>query len=213
MTTLQTIGLLGGTFDPIHRGHIDIANEAASACQFERIIIIPNNQAPTAKQVQATPAQRLEMVKLATQHHHSLHASDVEIQRTGKSYTIDTLREFRALYPDASISFLLGEDAFHTLNQWSHHDEFLTLCHLIVINRNTHNKLLPTEIEQIISSHQCYDSDELHTKTHGCILHLPIEEIDVSSTSIRQELHDNRHSDYLDEQVQQYILKNNLYLP
>ena len=211
MKKLQTIGLLGGTFDPIHLGHTSIAAHIAATCGLNKVFLIPNYQQPSSKTVIASATQRLEMVKLAVADQPALAACDIEIIRQGKSHTIDTLIAMRKKHPQASISFLLGEDAFHALDQWPRHEEFLSLCHLIIINRNSHNKLLSKNLEQLVEKHQSYSSEETQQLKYGKILLQHIEEIDINSTQIRQGINQKDILNHLSQPVYDYIKQQGLY--
>ncbi|MAZ77980.1 MAG: nicotinate (nicotinamide) nucleotide adenylyltransferase [Legionellaceae bacterium] len=132
------IGLFGGTFDPIHRGHLNLANEVLKKLCLEKIIFIPVGVPAHRKPPVATPKQRFEMIKLAISDQEKFAVDDCEIKRDGPSYTIDTLRHFKALYPHQTLYFIMGADAFEHFTQWHEWEDILLLCRVVVVNRPGH---------------------------------------------------------------------------
>jgi nicotinate-nucleotide adenylyltransferase len=131
------IGLLGGTFNPIHNGHLRIACEARQTLALDRVIFIPSGDPPHKPAGGVAPARhRYEMVRLAIAQDPSLAISDVEVRRTGKSYTIDTIRLMREEYGSRTpLYFLIGLDAFLEFPTWRDPEILLTLCSFVVLSR------------------------------------------------------------------------------
>mgnify|MGYP001097560417 FL=1 len=119
------VGLMGGSFDPIHIGHVRIASEARKALDLDRVLFLPSGRPPHKAHLGASAAQRLEMTKLATQGLPWAEASDIELHHTGKSYTSDTLRMLHQQYPDAELWLLMGTDMFLSLQDWREPQEIL----------------------------------------------------------------------------------------
>lgn len=135
MTRAQRIGLVGGTFDPIHEGHIAVAEGARDCADLDRVLLIPSRVPPHRPQPVATPADRLAMCRLAAQGRPKLEVSDLELRRAGPSYTVDTLRELAAGEPDAELYLVLGWDAAEAISTWYEPEEVLRLARLLVIPR------------------------------------------------------------------------------
>jgi nicotinate (nicotinamide) nucleotide adenylyltransferase len=132
MAAPQRVGIYGGTFDPIHFGHLAIAEEARWALDLDLVYLVPAAEQP----LKATPAQRLTMVQLACAANPRLIPSDIELRRAPPSYTVDTLAAFRdQLGPAAEIFFVLGADAASDLPRWRSAAAILHLAHLIVVGR------------------------------------------------------------------------------
>ena len=131
------LGLLGGTFNPIHNGHLAIARQTRDALALDRVLFIPTNDPPHKPNQSLAPAQdRYEMVKLAIGSDPLLAISDVELRRSGKSYSIDTVRQLQQEYgPQTQLYFLIGLDAFLDFTSWHEPATLLTLCSFIIISR------------------------------------------------------------------------------
>ena len=136
--TITRIGLFGGTFDPIHIGHLIVAETVRIRCQLDKLIFIPAKIHALKDNNRITPVQhRLTMVKLAIEPHPAFEVSEIEIQRPGVSYSIDTIRNFRELYPPEKFQlyFLLGSDAVNEFHLWHEPDVLLSLCEFIAFSR------------------------------------------------------------------------------
>jgi len=129
------IGLLGGTFDPIHKGHINIATALMQQLDFAQVQFIPCQRSPHREQPIASAEDRLAMIKLAIEPYDRFTVNTIEIKKPGPSYTIDTLRSIHAEQPNKALCFILAMDAFAHFNQWRQWQEILNHCHLIVVNR------------------------------------------------------------------------------
>ena len=132
----MNIGLLGGSFNPIHNAHLGIARAAREACRLERVIFIPAAD-PPHKSLEGDVSfdNRVSMVKLALADHPQYELSTIEGERKGKSYSIDTIRQFRQLYPSARLFFIIGADSYLEIGTWHRYSELLTLCDLVVAER------------------------------------------------------------------------------
>lgn len=134
---MSSVGLLGGTFNPIHNGHVAIAHQAREALALDRVVLIPTGDPPHKPHENLAAAKdRFEMVRLAIASDPSLSISDVEVRRSGKSYTIDTIRLLQQEYgPEARLFFLIGLDAFLEFPTWRDPATLLTLCSFVVLSR------------------------------------------------------------------------------
>lgn len=129
------LGLLGGTFDPIHRGHLDVARAAADAVQLDQVWLVTARNPPHRRHPDASAADRFAMVALAAREE-GLVASDIEMHHEGPSYTVETLGRVRGSVPaDTSIFFLIGADAFRDVPSWRAFPDVLDRCHFVVVSR------------------------------------------------------------------------------
>ncbi len=134
---MSSVGLLGGTFNPIHNGHVAIARQAREVLALDRVVLIPTGDPPHKPHENLAAAKdRFEMVRLAIASDPSLSISDVEVRRSGKSYSIDTIRLLQQEYgPEARLFFLIGLDAFLEFPTWRDPATLLTLCSFVVLSR------------------------------------------------------------------------------
>jgi nicotinate-nucleotide adenylyltransferase len=137
------LGVLGGTFDPIHLGHIAMAEVGADCAGLDRVLVVPASVPPHRGAATASAADRLAMARLAAAGHPRLEVSDLELRRPGPSYTVDTLRALAAQRPDDELHLLLGWDAARDIASWRSPDEVMRLARLVVVSRPGHPA--PTE--------------------------------------------------------------------
>ncbi len=212
----ERIGLFGGTFNPIHYGHLRPAEEIYEAFQLRRVIFIPAAQPPHKKGKILASALRVEMVRLAIAGNPHFALSEVEVQRPGKSYSIETITHFREAFgPVAELYFILGLDAFLEIATWKEYRALFELCHFIVMTRPGVGKnftpgLLPVEL----AKNFCYD-DKKRAYAHPSGFSLYPKEItalDISATKIRENLHQGRSVKYLvPPGVEAFIHTHKLY--
>lgn len=193
---------MGGSFNPIHRGHIDMALRARDELCLDRVLLIPDSQPPHKRlQEGATAKQRLRMVELAAQGHSGLEASDIELLREGKSYTADTLTQLSGLYPNSELYFILGSDMLRTLHSWYCPQRIFELCTVLCITRSG----------QSGSEQQCKLSLERDFGARIILLE-PVREL--SSTQIRSCIESFEPIvPLVGEGVCRYIYSNGLYMP
>lgn len=187
----MNIGILGGTFNPIHIGHLILAEEAREKLNLEKIIFVPAYLPPHKDNSDIAPAPyRLRMIELAIKGNKNFLVSDVEIKRDGKSYTIDTITEFRKIYSHDQLYFIIGSDLLKYLAEWKDVDQVIKLVKFIVVTRPG----FPLEsIPSYINT-------------------MAIRAVDISAYEIRQCIKENRSFRYLvAEAVYDYILKRKLY--
>ncbi|MBR4413808.1 MAG: nicotinate-nucleotide adenylyltransferase [Aeriscardovia sp.] len=196
--TPQRIGLLGGTFDPIHNGHLLVAATVAQECQLDEICFIPT-QHTTTKQEQhgANSEDRYAMTLLATINNPHFTVSRVDIERHTTTYTIDTLHDIKKQHPTDHLFFIIGADNFNTFYEWKNYQTIPLLTHLIVVTRPGY-ALRPCE--------------EIGLAREN-ITFLTIPALDISSTMIRERLHHHQTIHYLvPDPVNAYIQKKGLYV-
>ena len=211
------LGLFGGTFNPIHLGHLRAAVEVREAFNLDRLLLIPSAHPPhkVADHV-ANAEDRLEMVRLAIQDEPPLETSDVELARPGLSYTIETLRYFQKQYgSETDIHFIVGQDAFSEITTWKSYQALFVTAHFIVMTRPS-SKLHSLEdfIHTRISAEYQYDPTfNLFSHPRWCtIFCLNITHLDISATKIREWVRLGRSIRFLvPDVVQGFIDKKRLY--
>ena len=192
------IGVLGGTFDPPHNGHLALARAALESLNLDEVIFLPANRNPLKKDAKQTPAKkRLEMVRLATKDEPRFAVSDIEIQRKGLSYAVDTLQQLHMVRP-GEYWFILGADALRDFKKWKQPEKLLRLARLAVAVR-------PPETFQDALSRI---PEEFRSK----IDEIAMPPIEISSTEIRERIeHARPLSQWIHPDVHQYIADNRLY--
>jgi len=211
--TQQTIGIFGGTFDPVHIGHITLAEEIKKHLLIERMYLIPCRLPPHRDKPSASDQDRLQMLRLATAHT-SLLIDDRELKRDGPSYTIDTLQSLREQYGAiASLICCMGMDAFARFNTWHRWQDILSLAHLVVIARAGNHQEINADIRALLLHHQCTEKNTLKDAPAGHIYLTQLSQIPVSSTQVRQQLAQGiLPSAVLKPAVYHYIQERGLYL-
>ncbi len=193
--------VFGGTFNPIHSGHIEIIEKALSLYSTEKILVIPTSLPPHKISIDlASDADRFEMCKLATQEFENVEVSNIELVRGGKSYTFDTLNQIKKLYPDNNISIICGGDMVVTFNEWYRYKDILNLAEIIAVRRvGIDNSAFNKSVCDLIN-------------LGGRIQVLEGEISEISSTEIRENLNNTEYLNrFLPPKVCNYILENNLY--
>ncbi len=202
------IGILGGTFDPIHHGHLRTALDVQQALGLDELRFIPLRDPPHRRQPSSTPEQRLEMVQSAISGGPGLTVDRRELDREGKSYSLLTLQSLRQELRDAPICLILGQDAFQGFPQWHKPDEILQLAHLVVMQRpgETAHNPYPERITE--------DLDDLRSNPGGNIYLQAVTQLDISSTRIRAMLRARQSPRYLlPAPVLAIIVRDGLYQP
>ncbi len=198
----KRIGIMGGTFDPLHYGHLVAAEMARHEFALEKVIFIPTGNPPHKVGRRVTsPGDRYEMVKRAVQDNSFFEVSDLEIQRKGYSYTVDTLKELHELYPQHELYFITGADAFREIFTWREVQSVLSLSHFIGASRPGFD---PHEFLEELKR----DYPEFLPNMH--LFDVPA--LAISSTDIRSRVKEGKPIRYLlPESVRLYIEKTGLY--
>ena len=213
MTKKKLIGLYGGTFDPIHNGHIHVADGIYHSLQLDHVQFIPCKSPPHRPHPVANVGHRLNMLKLAVNHSHYFAINPIELNRDGPSYAIETVKAISEEQPNNHFAFILGLDSFMHFNQWEQWSKFLDYCHLIVINRPSYHLPKKSWLEQFLADHQTEYKSDLHHYHHGKILLHTLTPAHVSATRIREDLMAGEYQDIaLPEHVLDYIQRHCLYV-
>ncbi len=212
---MQTIGLLGGTFNPIHFGHLRMAQELAEILSLNAVKFIPSANPPHKARPQVSAEHRAAMVELAITGNSQFQFDGRELSRAGASYTIETLESLRdELGDDASLVLIMGSDAFTKFNTWRRWQEIIQLCHIALVQRpaSTNKESLTKELETFLHNHYTEHAEDLHESSAGLITMQAITPLEISSTAIRQALQLKHSARYLmPENVLDYIAAKHLY--
>lgn len=209
----KPIGLLGGTFDPVHNGHIRLALEILTRLNLSGIRMIPLNIPPHRNMPIASKQHRLQMLLDATRHIDGLSVDEREINREDTSWTIDTVRSVRTELPDTSLCLIMGKDAFLSFDSWKDWEQITDYVHLVIASRNFAKKETYTDnIQRLLSERSINDHSQLLTATSGYIYQIDIPLLDISSTQIRESLARQQAVDsLLPNSTLHYLNKHHLY--
>tara|TARA_B100001778_G_C18514965_1_gene595986 strand:- start:346 stop:987 length:642 start_codon:yes stop_codon:yes gene_type:complete len=206
----QFIGIFGGTFDPVHKGHTEIIKNLFELIPLDKVIVIPNGKAPH-KKVSVNSKERLKMVSSAFQDIDKVVIDDREIKKNDPSYAISTLKELLEENEDNSLVWIMGSDAFSEIDSWYQWQDFVEMVNIIVMVRPNHEISMDSEAFNIMSTRQTIDKESLHTG-RGKIYLLKIRPIEITSTEIRNKIIEGKDvSEFLLEEVNKLISKGNLY--
>ena len=196
------IGIMGGTFNPIHHGHLILSEYIRIEANLDKIVFIPTGVPPHKYDVDVLDGEtRLKMVELAIENNPYFISSDIEVNRTKMTYTIDTLIELKEMYKDCKLSMIIGSDTLLSLYTWKDFSKVLSLINFIVADR------LGLNTDDVLS-----EIERLKDSFGANIVNIDSPVIDISSTSIRDRLKKGLSIKYLvPEVIEEYILKNNLY--
>jgi nicotinate-nucleotide adenylyltransferase len=210
------VGILGGSFDPIHLGHLRSAEEVREAFALDRVAFVPANRPPhKPDRALAEGRHRLAMVERAVAGNPSFRASSLEIERGDVSYSIDTLEAFATTERGAELFFIVGADAFGEMQTWKDAARLFELANVVVTNRPPHS--VPTTIEHLpVAAREafCYDPSTLsHRHRSGTHLYsLRITGLDISATAVRERVRRGQSIRYLvPAEVERYVREHALY--
>jgi len=193
---VKPLAIFGGTFDPIHLGHLCVAWEAAELLDAD-VLMMPAGQPPHRPPPIATAAQRLAMLQVALRGQSRLTADARELARDGASYTVDTLAGLRAEQGDRPLVLLLGADAFAGLPNWHEWRRLFELAHIGVLSRPGERPPLPAALQREIAGRRVDDAAALRSVPAGGVVELAVTPLEISATRIRQLLADGREPRYL----------------
>lgn len=201
----EKIGILGGTFDPIHLGHLIIAEQARDQYGLDRVLLIPSGHSyfkdNRSRKVQ--PAQtRLEMTRIAARDHAPFEVSDIEVNRPGNTYSFETLEQLRELYPSSELYFIVGADTVCSMRTWRAPERIFAACTILAAIR-----------EDQVDPEQLKNESEALARDYGArILPVEIPNIGISSTDIRERAAAGKSIHYLvPSALESYIIKTGIY--
>ena len=209
---MSPVGIFGGTFDPIHYGHLRTAFEMLQALRFGQVRFVPNGDPPHRGRFYANAALRLEMVQEATASEPAFVVDDCELNRDGPSYTYDTLVAMREEFSSESLGLILGMDAFLGLTNWHRWDELLDLAHIVVAHRPGWRAPDIGPLGDLLTEYGTHRVDDLHEHAHGRVHIHAVTQLEISSTEIRELVAAGRDPRFLmPDVVRDIIIESNCY--
>ena len=205
---IKRLGIFGGAFDPVHKGHTQSLKYINDLKIIDEIQVIPNYASPHNKDIQTEEKHRLKMLEIAFKEIKNIKLNDIELKNKTKSYTYETLESLKDIYPEQHLSLIIGLDSLYNFTAWKNWENILSLCSLLVLERKLNDTLrLNKELESKISS----DYDDFFSG-HGKIFILKNDLINISSTDVRLKIKNNKNlTDMVDDQVLEYISNKSLY--
>jgi nicotinate-nucleotide adenylyltransferase len=206
------MGVFGGTFDPIHFGHLRTAFEMLQALRFDEVRFMPCGNPPHRDTPYADAELRLEMVRVATEAQHGFVVDDRELQREGPSYSVDTLSQLRTEFPLRPICLIIGMDAFLGLPKWYHWREILQLAHIVVAHRPGWRAPDMGPLGELLADRGTHRIGDLHQAKAGHIYIHDVTQLEISSSDIRELVRVGRDPRFLlPDAVRDVIAKSGCY--
>ena len=206
------IGILGGTFDPVHFGHLRPALEIQQALGLDEVRLVPSHTPPHRSKPHASPQQRLTMLRAAVADDPAFTVDTREYDREGPSYTLDTLKSLRADLAGTDLCLLIGLDAFLGFTSWHRWHEISGYCHIIVMTRPGMTLPEQGELADFIPLHRVKDAETLKTRASDLLLFHPVSQLEISGTQIRKLLATGKRADFLlPGSVLEFIRSEGLY--
>ncbi|UPW19894.1 nicotinate-nucleotide adenylyltransferase [Agarivorans sp. TSD2052] len=213
MSTLKLF--FGGSFDPIHLGHLTSAERLLEITQAQDITLLPNALSPLKSRQHIPPHQRKQLLELALQQYPNLKLDWREVERGGHSFTSDTLQELSLQYPNNPIGFVMGLDSFNYLDRWHNWQQLSDYAHLIVIARPGYQLHMSKPLKQWLNARLCHNVAELDQSKAGKVYFCELQPMDISSSKIRENIASqvNLHTleDMLPADLISYIVQHKLY--
>ena len=209
---MRPIGLFGGTFDPIHCGHLRTAFELWQELSLAEVRFLPTGHPPHREHPHASAELRLRMARAAVAAQPGFVVDDRELRRAGPSYSVDTLSELRREHPRRSLCLLLGMDAFLGLPTWHRWRDLLQLAHIVVAHRPGWNAPIKGPLGELMVERGTGSFRELHERPAGCLHVRAVTQLEISSSELRAALVAGRDPRYLvPDAVRQIILETRCY--
>ena len=213
MNSARPIGIFGGTFDPIHYGHLRTAFEMLKALRFDEVRFIPCGNPPHRGITYADAELRYRMVDAAIKGQEGFLSDDRELRREGPSYSIDTLTDLREEFPERSLGLIVGMDAFLELPKWHRWDEILNFAHIVIAHRPGWRAPDIGALGNLIAENGTHRVNDLHEVTHGRIHIHAVTQLEIASTEIRDLVAAGRDPRFLmPDAVRDVIKQTNLYM-
>lgn len=213
LSAVEPLALFGGTFDPVHYGHLRCADEARQELGLEKLYLLPAGTPAHRDVPQATVRQRLDMLQLARTEFPHLMIDDRETRRSGPSYMVETLQELRVGFPDRPLILLIGQDAANLLHTWFHWEQLFELAHIVILTRPATHTSYEKNLASQLQARSETDVRKLLESKAGAVLHLEVEPVDVSATGIKHIIRSGGSpGSMLPAAVLKYITGKRLYL-
>lgn len=211
----QPIAILGGTFDPVHNGHLRLAVQLLEQLQLAEVLLVPCARPSHRDQPIAQPGQRAKWLRVATALQEGLHLDDRELMREGPSYTIDTLMELREERPDTPLCLAMGTDVFAKLDRWHRWEELLDYAHLVVVPRpGLGDFVVPEKMQALLNRCGTSNVQDLSNTLHGRVYEAELPPLKISGSDIRHLLAAKCSAQYLvPEVVLDEITEQGIYNP
>lgn len=209
----KPIGILGGTFDPVHNGHIRMAIECYERLDLEEVRLIPLHTPPHRHEPAASPEQRYKMLEMATEKLDGLLADNCELVRGGISYTVETAQMMRSKFNGTSLCLLMGMDAFNYMHTWYQWKNLLDFVHIVIAERpGTVSQPDNSDLQDFLISHQSGNISDLYDSPSGKIFEIAMPLLDISSTRIRDIFSAHKNpAMLLPETIIEFIKANHIY--
>jgi len=211
--SIEPLAYVGGTFDPVHYGHLRCADEAREKLGLKNLYLLPAGTPPHRACPQTSTRQRLDMLKLAQTEFPALKIDERETRREGPSYMVETLQELRAEFPQQPLALLIGQDAANLLHTWFHWQQLFSLAHIVILTRPSIKMEYRQDVAEQIQQRLHVDPQKLLRSQAGGVLQLEVASIDVSATNIKKLISQGRSlRSMMPPAVINYINENRLYL-
>ena len=213
--SMKKVGLLGGTFDPAHNGHLHLARQAQRLFNLEKVVFIPAYRSPHKLDLEPVSCEhRLAMLTLAFEGQPSFSIDKIEINKNEVSYTIETLKELQSNHPDWNMFLILGADTFQTIDTWKQCSQLLDFCNILVGTRPGAELQVSDSVKnKLILSASATDVKVLKNLEKGTgVTFFQISPLDISSKNIRQRIHRKEEvKNLLPPSIDHYIMQHQLY--
>lgn len=210
----EPLALFGGTFDPVHYGHLRCADEARQKLGLQQLFLLPSGTPAHRATPQATADQRLAMLQLAQAEFPALGIDSRELHRSGPSYMVDTLRELREEFPHRSLLLLIGQDAANRLHTWHQWEQLFSLANLVILSRPGESEDYRHDLARKILDRLVTGVQELANSPAGQVLQLQVSPVDISATTIQSMMRLGRSpKSMMPVSILNYIDENRLYSP
>ena len=209
---MRPIGIFGGTYDPIHYGHLRTAFELLQSLDLDEVRFVPCGDPPHRGVTFAPAALRHDMVRRATRDEARFVVDDRELRRDGPSYTVDTLASFREEFPDRSLCLITGMDAFLGLPTWHRWGEILDFAHIVVAHRPGWQAPGEGALGELLGRRRTRSADDLQSRLHGSVHIHAVTQLEIASTGIRSLVADGYDPRYLvPDAVREVIMESSCY--
>ena len=203
------IGIFGGTFDPVHYGHLRSALEVKEIFGLSEVRLIPSANPPHRKQPSASTQMRVQMLKLAIEHQLGLICDTRELDRKGQSYMVDTLKSIHQDFPAETLLLFIGCDAFNNLTTWHQWQHLFDYAHIVVMTRPGFEA---QKLDAVFIAKRVHEQKELYLSPEGKLFFQPVTQLDISATAIRNMIAEKKSPGYLlPDAVLNYITQHQLY--